>query len=417
MLDLASSQAGHDYDVARVRSFFPAMNESEVAFFDGPGGTQTPTLVAEAMSRAICSPLSNRGRQTIGARNAEHLVQECRSAVGDLLGVPADLVVHGRSATALNFTFSHALSKEWAPGDEVVVSRLDHDANVRPWVLAAERAGARVRFVDFDPATGELTPQLVANELSDRTQLVAITAASNLIGTMPDVKSICEIVHQTGALVYLDGVHYAAHQPVDFTALGADLFVFSPYKLLGPHCGFATGRRELLERLHPDKLAPSPDNVPERFELGTLPYEHLAGVTAAINFIADIGGPQNTRREALTAAMTAIDLHELRLRTRMETALLNLPGVTSYSRANNRTPTLLVEMAGVDSGAVASFLGKRNIATGAGAFYCNEAAQRLGLGDAGALRIGLAPYNNDEDVDRLIHEVTAIAEHPDRIYE
>ncbi|MGB3771959.1 MAG: cysteine desulfurase-like protein [Rhodococcus sp. (in: high G+C Gram-positive bacteria)] len=402
----ARSDSSTGFDVERFRSFFPALSDGRWAFFDGPGGTQTPTPVADAVATALTAPLSNRGTTSLGARNAEQMVQACRSAVADLLGVAPDLVVHGRSATALNFHLAHAISTQWSAGDEVVVTRLDHDSNVRPWVEAARRVGAQVRWVDFDPATGELTPDAVAEVLSERTRIVALTAASNLIGTVPDIAAIAGLAHAVGAVVYVDGVHYAAHHPVDVSAMGADFFVFSPYKLLGPHCAFVTGRRELLQALVPDKIEPSSNAVPERFELGTLPYEQLAGVTAAVDFLASVSIQRN-RRESLTGAMVAIDHHESRLRRRIEGGVGSLPGVTSYSRAQNRTPTLLFRVEGVSATSIVSTLGELGIAVGAGSFYCNAATRVLGLGDDGALRIGLAPYNNDDDVDRLLDALSA----------
>jgi cysteine desulfurase family protein (TIGR01976 family) len=356
---------GVDLDVDRLRSFFPSLAIDSWAFFDGPGGTQTPTPVGDAMAQALMSPLSNRGVTSVGARNADRIVLDCRSAVGDLLGVESDLVIHGRSATALNFHLAQAISKDWQPGDEVVVTRLDHDSNVRPWIEAARRVGAVLRWANFDPATGELTPEAVAELLSERTRLVALTAASNLIGTIPDVAAIAEMAHRVGALVYVDGVHYTAHHPVNVEAMGADFFAFSPYKLLGPHCGFATGRRDLLESLRPEKLEPSSNAVPERFELGTLPYEQLAGVTAAIDFVAAVA-PQQNRRSALLAAMSLIDRHEGRLRTRIEQGIGELPGVRMYSRAQNRTPTLLFTVDGVSAATIAARLGEQRIAVGAG---------------------------------------------------
>ena len=209
--------------------------------------------------------------------------------MADLLGADPGGIVFGRSMTQLTFDFSRALAKTWRPGDEVVVTRLDHDANIRPWVLAAQAAGASVRWVDFDPETGELPIENVAAALSERTRLVAVTAASNLIGTRPAVPAIAELVHDAGALVYVDGVHFTAHAPVDMAALGADFFACSPYKFLGPHCGVARrpGRRA-VRSCGPDKLLPSTDVVPERFELGTLPYELLAGAAAAVDFLATL---------------------------------------------------------------------------------------------------------------------------------
>ncbi len=240
--------------------------------------------------------------------------------------------------------------------------------------------------------------------LSERTRLVAVTAASNLIGTRPDVPAIADLVHQTPALLYVDGVHYTPHAGVDLAALGADLFTCSPYKFMGPHCGVLAASPDLLETLHPDKLLPSSDAVPERFELGTLPYELLAGTTAAVDFIASLSPLEEAahRRSRVLSAMQTLEAHEDRLRERIEKGLAALPGAVLYSRAAYRTPTLLVSFEGQDSQQVRTALAERNINAPAACFYAIEASRVLGLGDAGALRIGLAPYNNDEDVDRLL---------------
>ncbi|MDX1892106.1 cysteine desulfurase-like protein [Mycolicibacterium sp. 050158] len=390
-----------EYDVEAVRRCFPAL-EDGTAFFDGPGGSQTPTAVADAIRDAMLHPLSNRGTTTAAARNAEDVVGRCRHALADLLGAGPDEVIFGRSMTALTFDLSRTLATRWRPGDEVVVTRLDHDANIRPWVIAAEAVGAVVRWVDFDPETGELPVARVEAQLSPRTRVVAVTAASNLIGTMPDVAAIAERVHAAGALLYVDGVHYTAHEVVDVRALGADFFACSPYKFLGPHCGVVAGRRAVLAELRPAKLLPSTDEVPERFELGTLPYELMAGVTATIEFLSDLTDLTGSRRERLVAGMHALQRHEDALRTRIEAGLARLPGVEVHSRAARRTPTLLLTFDGHPAAQIAIALAGRGMNAPAGSFYALEASRRLGLGDEGGLRVGLAPYNTDDDVDRLL---------------
>lgn len=391
------------YDVAAVRAQFPAL-ASGVAHFDGPGGTQTPRPVLEAVAAAMAAPLSNRGTLTPGERNASALVADGRSAMADLLAADPAGIVFGRSATQLTYDFSRTLAKTWAPGDEVVVSRLDHDSNVRPWIQAAEAAGAVVRWVDFDPESGELTPDHVRAALSERTRLVAVTAASNLIGTCPDIPGIARSAHDVGALLYVDGVHYTAHAAVDVGALGADLYVCSSYKFFGPHLGILAGRVELLETLKPDKLLPSTDAVPERFEFGTLPYELLAGVRAAVDFTAGIGaqGESAERRERLVAAAALVEAHEDPLRRRIEAGLAGFEDVTVHSRARRRTPTLLLTIEGRSTQDAYRYLAERKVHAPAGSFYAIEASRRLGLGDDGALRVGLTPYNEADEVDRLL---------------
>jgi cysteine desulfurase family protein (TIGR01976 family) len=389
------------YDVAAVRACFPALRAG-AAHFDGPGGSQVPESVAAAVAATLTSPIANRGRVTQAERNADDVVLAARQAVADLVAGDPGGVVFGRSATQLTYDLSRALSAGWGPGDEVVVTRLDHDANVRPWVQAAQARGATVRWAEFDPATGELAPEAVGRVLSDRTRLVAVTGASNLIGTRPDVAAISALARGAGALTYVDGVHLTAHVAVDVAALGADLYTCSPYKVLGPHLGCVVADPGLLRALYPDKLLPSTDAVPERFELGTLPYELLAGTTAAVDFLAGLGGPEGDRRARLEAGMAALEEHEDRLRERIEDGVRALPGVTVWSRAARRTPTLLLTFDGRDAADAYRFLAERGVNAPAGSFYAIEASRHLGLGDTGGLRVGLAPYNHDEDVDRLL---------------
>jgi cysteine desulfurase family protein (TIGR01976 family) len=389
------------YDVAAVRSAFPALRGG-TAHFDGPGGSQTPEVVARAVATTLTSSISNRGSITASERFADDVVLGARQAVADLTGGDPGGVVWGRSATQLTYDLSRVISRGWGPGDELVVTRLDHDANVRPWVQAAEARGATVRWAAFDPATGELEPDVVGGLLCERTKLVAVTGASNLIGTRPDVAAIGALAHDAGALTWVDGVHLTAHANIDVAALGADFFTCSPYKFLGPHAGCLVAAPHLLETLHPDKLLPSTSAVPERFELGTLPYELMAGTTAAVCFLAGLGGADGGRRERLAAAFAALEEHEDRLRERIEEGLRELPGATVWSRAKRRTPTLLVTFDGRDAADAHRFLAERGINAPAGSFYALEASRHLGLGDTGGLRIGLAPYNDDADVDRLL---------------
>lgn len=408
------------YDVARVRAHFPALREG-AAHFDGPGGTQTPDVVARAVADTLTSAIANRGRVTRAEQRAEDVVAACRVALGDLLGSDPRGIVVGRSATQLTYDLSRALAAQWGPGDEVVVSRLDHDANIRPWVQAARRAGATIRWADFDAATGSQGVEHFAEVITERTRLVAMTGASNLIGTKPPVCAVGRRVHAVGGLLWVDGVHATAHASVDRKELGADFWTCSPYKFLGPHCGVVAADPTLLETLAIDKLLPSTDEVPERFELGTLPYELMAGTTAAIDFLASLGddpgstgdsgeaGDAPSRRARILEGFAALDAHERALRERLEAGIRALPGVRVFSNATSRTPTLLFTLEGHDDQAVRRHLADRQVNAPAGSFYALECSRHLGLGDDGAIRVGLAPYTDDEDVDRLLAGLGEIA--------
>ncbi|MEU4392375.1 cysteine desulfurase-like protein [Kribbella sp. NPDC023855] len=388
------------FDVEAVRKQFPALGEG-AAHFDGPGGSQTPQVVADAVATTMVSALANRGQVTAAERRADGIVLDARQAMADLLGTDPRGIVFGRSMTQLTYDFARTLAKDWGPGDEVIVTRLDHDANIRPWVQAAEAVGATVRWLDFDPDTSELDD--IAPLLSSRTRLVAVTAASNLLGTKPDVEAIAKLVHEAGALVYVDGVHLTPHSPVD--ARFADFYVCSPYKFFGPHCGVLSASPERLEGLRPDKLLPASDVVPERFEFGTLPYELLAGTTAAVDFLAGLGGTGESRRARLLSSLALLEDYEDGLRSELETRLSEIGGVTLHGHAKRRTSTVLFSVDGVDSKVVAAKLAESGVNAPAGSFYALEASRRLGLGDGGAVRAGMAPYTNQSDVDRLVTAV------------
>lgn len=398
------------YDVAAVRRQFPALAEG-AAHFDGPGGSQVAEPVAAAVAATLRAAVANRGTVTRAEQRAEQAVVDARAAMADLLGADTRGVVFGRSMTALTFDFSRTLSRQWRPGDEVVVTRLDHDANIRPWVIAAERAGSTVRWAGFDTDGAELSVDAVTSLIGGRTRVVAITAASNLFGTMPDVAAIATAAHEVGALVFVDGVHYTPHALVDMAGLGADVFVCSPYKFFGPHLGVLAASPQLLESLTPDKLLPSTDSVPERFELGTLPYELLAGTAAAVEFIAGLDpDATGTRRERLAASLTAVEKHESALAARLEQGLRELPAVRVYGAPERRrTPTVLFDVNGRTGREVHVALAERDVNAPAGSFYAVEASRWAGLGDDGAVRAGLAPYTDDNDVDRLLAAVAALS--------
>jgi len=399
--------AAMSFDVNRVRESFPALKQG-VAHFDGPGGSQVPSEVARAVADTMTSGISNRGNVTLAEQRAEDVVVGGRAAVADLLGCEPAGVVFGRSMTQLTYDIARALAKQWREGDEVVVTRLDHDANIRPWVQAATAVGATVRWADFDRETAELPVTAVSRLLSAQTKVVAVTGASNLLGTRPDVPAIVEAAHAAGALVFVDGVHLTPHAAVDVGDLGADFFACSPYKFFGPHHGVAVAPPSVWEQVEPDKLLPSSNAVPERFELGTLPYELIAGTAAAVDFIADFVPAAGSRRERVVASMRALEAHEDRLFQRLLTGLAALPGVTLHGRAQRRTPTALFSVDGHRPHEVYQHLASRSVNAPASSFYAIEAARWVGLGDEGAVRAGLAPYTNDDDVDRLVAGVAEI---------
>ncbi|MEY2768835.1 MAG: hypothetical protein RL359_471 [Actinomycetota bacterium] len=390
------------YDVNKIRSHFPSLNTG-LAFFDGPGGSQVPDVVGAAIADAITKPISNRNTNTESEKNAEEIVLGFRKAVADLIDVDPGGVVYGRSWTQITYDFSRTLAKTWKAGDEIVVSRLDHDSNIRPWIQAAEAVGATVRWAEFDVATSELTVAAVEAVLSSKTKLVAITGAGNTIGTRPDLKAIGAAVHKVGALFFVDGVHLTPHAAISAKEIGADFFGFSFYKLMGPHCATIAASPELLKTLNNDKLLPSTTNVPEKFEFGTLPYEIMAGATAAVDFIAEMApGTGKTRREKIVNSMNALEEYEEKLLVYMENQIKALPGVTMYGHAKHRTPTLYFSFAGHVSADIYKAMVAKKVNVPAHNFYALEVSRKLGLGDDGALRAGLAPYSTREDVDRLV---------------
>lgn len=394
------------YEVDEVRRQFPAL-AGGTAFFDGPGGTQTPGRVADAIARTMTSPLSNRGADTTSARNADDVVRTGREAMAALLGADPAGIAFGRSATQFTTDISRALSRDWGPGDEIVVSRIDHDSNIRPWIAAATDKGAAVRWIEFDTVTGDVSVDAVRDVVGERTKVVALTGASNFFGTMPDLPAIADVVHAAGALFYVDGVHLTPHQLIDLGRIGADAFVCSPYKFCGPHMGVLAGKPEVLETIAPYKLAPSSDDVPERFELGTLPYEAIAGARAAVEFLAALSGDAGTLRERLTSSYAALINHEDGVFAQLIEGLGRLDNVAVIGDPARRTPTALFAVDGFTPAEVAARLGAHDICVGGGHFYAQEAAAAAGL-TGGAVRAGIAPYTTSGDVQRLLDGVAGL---------
>ncbi|MBN6056851.1 cysteine desulfurase-like protein [Nonomuraea sp. RK-328] len=385
----------------KVRASYPALSDGH-AYLDGAAGTQTPRAVIDAIAGAYRSGIGNVGGAFPASRRSDAIVAECRAAVADLVGGRPEGVILGPNMTTLTYRIAMTLAKDWGPRDEVVLSRLDHDANVRPWT----QTGATVRWAEVDPVTGELPVEQYRELVGERTRLVAVTAASNVLGTRPDVAAICETAHAAGALTYVDGVHATAHGPADLRALGADFYATSAYKWSGPHIGAVVADPALLERLRPDKLASSPDTVPERFERGTAAFADLAGVTAAVDHLAAMVPGTGSRRERLLASMGAAEAYELELFAVLLAGLEAMPHVTLYGKAARRTATAYFTVAGRTPRQVAEHLAGRGVNVWNGHNYAWELTGALGVRDAGsAVRAGLVHYNDRSDVDRLLEGV------------
>ena len=397
-------------DVAAVRAAYPALADG-YAYLDGAAGTQVPASVIDAISAAHRSGLGNAGGLFPASKRADTVTAQCRQAVADLTGGSPEGVILGPNMTTLTYRLAGTLARAWGPGDEVVVSRLDHDANVRPWVQAAGRAGAVVRWAEVDLPAGELPAGQYDALLTERTRLVAVTAASNIIGTRPDVAAITAKARAAGALSYVDGVHATPHGPTDVAALGADFYATSAYKWSGPHIGAVIADPALLEPLRPDKLDPAPDTVPDRFEWGTPPFADLAGTAAAVDHLAGLdAAAAGTRRQRVLASMAAAHDHEERLFAVMLAGLAAMDKVTLYGNARNRTATSFFNVAGLTPRAVAQQLSDRKVNVWDGDNYAWELTGVLGIRDTGsAVRAGLVHYNDRSDVDRLLAAVADLA--------
>jgi len=378
-----------------VRERFPGLRDGW-ARLDGPAGTQMVDVAIDAMADFMRSgDNANHGGVFRAAGATDELVATTRETVGRLLGGDPHGVVFGPSMTALTMRFAATIGRDLGPGDEVVCTRLDHDANVSPWVIAAERAGATVRFADPEPGTLELPAGAVEAVLSDRTRWVAVTAASNAVGTVPDLPAIVAGAHGAGAKVYVDAVHATPHRAIDVEALGCDALACSAYKWFGPHSAVVWIRPELFETLRPDKLRPSGDEIPDRFELGTLPFESLAGVRAAAEFLLSLD------RDDLRA-------HEDALLAQMLDGLRAIDGVTVHGDARDRAPTIMFTVAGRTSTEVAGALAAERIAVWDGNYYALELFEHLGLEGEGAVRAGAVAYTDEEDVRRLVEAVSRL---------
>jgi cysteine desulfurase family protein (TIGR01976 family) len=378
------------------RDRFPGL-AGDWARLDGPAGTQMVDVAIEAMDAWMRSDRgANHGGVFAAAHATDECVEEARAAVARLLGAEPRGVAFGPSMTAMTMRLSAAVGRTLSPGDEIVVTRLDHDANVRPWVIAAERAGATVRWAEPDRETLALPASAVEAVLSERTRWVAVTAASNATGTVPDLAGIVTAAHAAGARISVDAVAAAPHRALDLRALGADTLACSAYKWYGPHIGILCAAPALLEELVPDKLNPSPDEAPDRFELGTLPFESLAGVTAAADYMLDVG-------------YDAIRAHEERVFAIALDGLAAIDGVTLYGDPPDRVPTLMFNVDGMTSTEAATALAARSVAVWDGNYYAWELERFLGLEPHGAVRAGFVHYNDESDARRLVEAVRSVA--------
>jgi cysteine desulfurase family protein (TIGR01976 family) len=378
------------------RDRFPGLAD-DWARFDAPAGAQPVDSAIDAMADFMRSgAVANHGGVFEAAERVDALIDEARATVGSFLGGDPRGVVFGPSMTTLTLSFSAAVGRTLSPGDEIVCTRLDHDGNVAPWLIAAERAGATVRFAEPDEETLDLPASAVEAVLSERTRWVAVTAASNAIGAVPELDGIVAAAQSVGARVYVDAVHAAPHRRLDVGALGCDAIVCSAYKWFGPHESALWARPQLLEELHPDKLRPSSDVVPWRFETGTPAFEALAGVVAAVRYLRETG-------------FDAIREHEEALFARMVDGLRSIDGVTLHGSPRNRVPTLMFSVDGRTPLEVAQSLAAERVAVWHGNYYALELSRLLGLEPDGAVRAGVVHYNDDEDVDRLLAAVENVA--------
>ncbi|NTU85054.1 MAG: cysteine desulfurase-like protein [Chloroflexales bacterium] len=400
------------FDPHAVRALFPALAQ-EVAgrpavFFDGPGGTQVPRSVIEAIAGYLAHSNANTHGAFATSRRTDETIAAAHQAMADLLGCAPEETVFGPNMTTLTFALSRAIGRDLGPGDEIVVTRLDHDANVAPW-RALEERGVGIREVDVDVEDCTLDMADLAAKVNERTRLVAVGYASNSVGTINDAARAVELARGVGALSFVDAVHYAPHGPIDVRALGCDFLACSVYKFFGPHIGVLYGKAEHLERLRPYKVRPASDAGPDRWMTGTQNHEGLAGVTAAVDYLASLGGgAAGGRRAALVAAMTAIKAYERTLSEQLISGLLRVPGLTFYGirepeRFAWRTPTVSLRLEGRAPRELAEALGERGVFAWDGNYYALSLSERLGVEPLGGMvRIGLAHYNTAEEVDYLL---------------
>ena len=407
-------------DPDALRHQFPALRRTvdgrPAVFLDGPGGTQSPERVIDAMAGYLRRGSSNHGGPFLTSREADAATWEARLAMMDLLNARRpEEIVFGQNMTSLTFSVSRAIAQTWRPGDEIIVTRLDHDANISPWLRAAEDRGVTVRWLDFRPTDCTLALDALPGLLNERTRLVAVNYASNAVGTISDVARVTALAHSAGALVYVDAVHYTPHDVVDVQAIDCDFLACSVYKFFGPHTGVLYGKYEHLDRLPAYKVRPAGNEPPDKWETGTQSFESLSGVTAAVDYLAELGGPDGTRRARLVQAMNAVKRYEAGLSEHFLREATRVPGLRVYGITDveslaQRTPTFAISLEGRDPETVAVWLGEQGFFVWHGHYYAIAVMERLGTLDRGGLvRIGFVHYNTVDEIDALIAALCELA--------
>jgi cysteine desulfurase family protein (TIGR01976 family) len=406
-----------------LRRQFPALSrrvgDRPAVFFDGPGGTQTPQRVIEAVSHYLAHTNANHGGLFATSRESDRLLAEAHQALADFLGAEdPETIIFGQNMTSLTLALSRALAKTWKRGDEIIVTRLDHDANVSPWVLAAKDSGATVRFIPIHDEDCTLNLEALRDALGERTRLVAVGCASNASGTINPVRDIAGWAHRVGALVFLDAVHYAPHALLDVQALGCDFLACSAYKFFGPHVGVLWGRRQLLQNLDAYKVRPAANTLPDKWMTGTQSHESIAGALAAVEYLADLGrslagNDSLDRRAALREAYREIGLYERSLVARLLDGLTHLPavkvwGITDPARFDERVATVSFTHERFSAPRMAEQLAQAGFFTWHGNYYALELTEALGLEPEGMLRVGLLHYNTLTEVERFLEALHAL---------
>jgi len=407
--------------LVQIRAQFPSLaqtvNGHPAIFLDGPGGTQVPQRVIDAISRYLSRDNANSGGNYETSRRTDRMLSEARQAMADFLGCDSDEVAFGMNMTSLTFATSRAIGRELKAGDEILLTCLDHDANFAPWKALEER-GVVIRVADIRLSDCTIDMADLAVKITSRTKVVAVGLASNAVGTINDIAEITRLAHEAGALSYIDAVHYAPHGPIDVRAIDCDFLVCSAYKFFGPHMGAMYGKREHLQRLTPYKVRPATNDSPQRWEVGTLNHECIAGITECVNYLADIGRSVDlsvgSRRQAILAAMHEIQMYERGLAEQLISGLLAIPGLKFYgitdpARFSQRCPTVAVRIGGHTPAELANRLNERGIFTWDGDYYAINLTERLGVQSTGGfLRIGLAHYNTPTEIEVLLQALREI---------